>query len=428
MKYIVGFEIAGAVVLAVLGGICLFLPVKFAVFIFYAAALLMSLSAILLLYEAVRKKKGILFLGAAVSALIAIIFWTHQTDGAQLASFVFAVYMIGCSFIEAVQFILDVKNRAARSWIHLLSCLAYLAISIAAFVFRSTDVRLLMRLFGAYCLYQALQIVIEIFWFSRPHSSRAMSFRMWSALPVYIVGVLPSIVLRVLLTRKMDDARRHYDEHKNNEPVNLRVFIHTGLTGDHLFGHMTFSYKGIMFSYGNYDKAEERFFRSIGPGVLFTVPADIYVNNSCLIEGSTIFEFGLHLDEKQEQKLQSILRKTFSETYRWYCPIEKIGGRADFEKLQDDYTNRLSYRTGAKFRKFYHGMWKTYWIAGDNCSLFADDVLSQIDCHIVHKSGIVSPGEYFEFFTEAYQDPNSNVVFRSWHDPNFPDTLYSTLA
>lgn len=429
MKYIVWFELFAAAVAAGIGAVCLFVPGLSAEVVFFTAALLLTLSAAALWISFFKtKKKGKDLAAAVLVSLLAVVFWMHRSDGAQFSCLLFAIYMWVCFFMEAVQFILDVRDHAKGGWIHAVSALVYLVVGVLAWKYRAVDVHFIIRLFGVYSLYQALQMLAELFWFSKSHSSRSYSFRHWTALPVYIVGVLPSIILRWMMSARMKEAREHYDEHKNNSPVNLRVFIHTGLDGDHIYGHMTFAYKGLMYSYGNYDKAEEHFFRSVGPGVFFTVPADIYVNNSCLIEGSTIFEFGLHLNEEQEYRLQKEIDQIFKETYRWYCPLEKRGGRQDFKKLESDYSSRLSYRTGAKFRKFYHGPWKTYWILGDNCSLFADDVLSKIGCHIVHKSGIVSPGEYFEFFMEAYQDPNSNVVYRSWHDPRFPDTLFPTLA
>lgn len=84
---------------------------------------------------------------------------------------------------------------------------------------------------------------------------------------------------------------------------------------------MTFSYKGVMFSYGNYDQEDEKLFRTFGPGILFTAPADIYVNNSCVYENSILFEYGLHLTSEQEEHLVSLLKDVFKPAYRWYSPL-----------------------------------------------------------------------------------------------------------
>lgn len=420
--------IAGAV-LGAMGICCLFIPHISSDVVYYTAAVLCTLSAIVLWDHTLRNKRGLNILLSVVLTILSLLFWFHSSLRAELIPTVFGFYMFFNAGVQLISYVLDVKDHAKNGWVHLISFVLYTGLSIASFHYRSNDLGIIMRVFGIYLLYQAIQLFIEMFLFEHPSSSRSGSFAYWAALPAYFVGVLPSLVLRFLLSKKMEKTRNTYDQKKNDLPVNLRVYIHTGLDGDHIYGHMTFSYHDVMYSYGNYDKAEEKFFRSIGPGVFFTVPAKAYVNNSCIYEGSTIFEFGLHLDSKQEQKLQKEIERIFKETYRWYCPIEKkSGGRNCFKEFENDYSCRLSYLTGAKFRKFYHGQWKTYWILGDNCSLFADDMLSKIGCHIVHKTGIVSPGEYFEFFTQKFQDPNSNVVYRSWHDARYPETLFKGIA
>ncbi|MCF0261229.1 MAG: hypothetical protein HUJ54_15315, partial [Erysipelotrichaceae bacterium] len=338
-------------------------------------------------------------------------------------------YMLFCAANEFLQWVLDRKDSRSAGFQHLIAGFLYLILGIVSLLCRSNDVILVMRYFGLYLLVQAVQLLLEIFVSKHPDSSRTLSLKRWVSLPVYIVSFLPSITLRMILNSKYREKPLEYDARKNDEPVNLRVCIHSGLTGEKMMGHMTFAYKGIMYSYGNYDTANEKFFRSIGPGILFTVPADIYINNSCIYEKSTIFEYGLHITPEQEEKLQSIIDSLFKDTYRWLCPLEEYGqGRNDFAKYEKDYACRLQYRTGAKFRKFYSTQWKTYWILGDNCSLFAEDVLSRIGCHIVHKRGIISPGEYFEFFETAWQDPHSCVITRSWHDASEPSTLYPTIA
>lgn len=45
---------------------------------------------------------------------------------------------------------------------------------------------------------------------------------------------------------------------KETEKPDLKVFVHTGLSGVHVFGHMTIAYQGITYSYGNYDTANEK--------------------------------------------------------------------------------------------------------------------------------------------------------------------------
>ncbi len=113
-------------------------------------------------------------------------------------------------------------------------------------------------------------------------------------------------------------------------------------------------------------------------------------------------------------------------TIEWEAPYEKALKKdpaIPFSQYETDYASRLWYRTRCRFYKFRSGQWKTYWILGTNCSLFAADILNQVDPAIHGSKGIVTPGEFYEYFEEAYADPKSNVVFKSWHSLSEPDTL-----
>ncbi|MCF0246753.1 MAG: DUF308 domain-containing protein [Ileibacterium sp.] len=429
MKTVLTIEKWTGIILLVISGVCLFLPNLEADVFYYCVAVTATLSAGGLWHNALIKKNGIGFLEAAAASAIALLFWFSHFERTWLILICFSFYMLFCGANELLQWVFNKRDHASGNWRHLLAGLLYLALSILSFAYRQDDVVLVMRYFGLYLLIQAVQLFLEIYYSKHPDSTRSLSLKNWVSLPVYIVSFLPGISLHLMMKSKYKNHPLQYDSRKNDEEVNLRVCIHSGLSGEKMMGHMTFSYKDVMYSYGNYAESEEKFFRSTGPGIFFTVPAEIYINNSCIYEHSTIFEYGLHITPEQEAKLQDILNGIFENTYRWECPLEADAqGRHNFAKYESDYSCRLFYRTGAKYRKFKSGQWKTYWILGDNCSLFAEDILSRIGCNIVHKTGIISPGEYFEFFETAYQDPKSNVITKSWHDASEPSTLYSTFA
>lgn len=431
MKTISKLEWISGIVFLVLGIGCFFFPIRYADAFFYLVAALATLSALGLAYEGFRQKRGSYWLMAIVSGTAAGFLWFHTQYSSKLIGLVFSFYILFNCAVEGIQTFLDWKEKAKDFNGHLTMTLVYLVLFVISVAARHYDIRYIMYYFGIYLLIQAFEAFAELYVIRHPHSSRTYSFNHWVALPVYVVTLLPFWILSSMNRRLMKENQDelHYDERKNEEPVNLRVFIHSGLEGDHRVGHMTFSWKGIMYSYGNYDKAEEKLFRTIGPGIFFRAPADIYVNNCCIYEGSTLFEFGLHLNKEQEQKLERIIDHIMEITYRWDCPIEKANrGWEHFSEFESDYASRLHYRTGAKFRKFSCGQYKNYWVMGDNCSLFAENILSSLDHQIVHKSGIVTPGEYFEYFQEAFADPKSNVVYRSWHSASVPSTLYPTLS
>lgn len=64
--------------------------------------------------------------------------------------------------------------------------------------------------------------------------------------------------------------------------------VHVGPNGIQKVGHITFSYKGIVYSYGNYDEESFRLNQTIGDGVFFTVPFEYYIPNMMSAENNSI--------------------------------------------------------------------------------------------------------------------------------------------
>lgn len=423
------FEWIGALIMLGAGLFCLFFPMVMADGLMITASILCTASALVIFIQAARRRNFIEALKGVAAAILATLFWCYRAEGLQFIDTVFGWYMIATGTILMVEGVMDLKEHSKTGWAFIILAFGQVVLGMIGLLSARKDPRMIQLLIGGYLVYQGLQLIVELYVFRHHSGSRTWSFRYWSALPVYLVAAGPSLILRIKEKKKMSQETFPFDQSKNDKPVNLRVFIHTGLSGDHQFGHMTFSYNGIMYSYGNYDAAEEKLFRTFGPGILFTAPMKIYVNNCCLYEDSTLFEFGIHLSPEQEQKLKDILETICSETYRWYSPISRAKySQENFEKLQSDYASRLHWRTGSKFYKFRHGIWKTYWVLGSNCSLFVSRILHDLDSNYVIPRGINTPGEFYEYYVTAYQDPNSEVVYRSWHTKEVPETLFDAAA
>ena len=425
MKMSEKMELAIAAMFIGFGLFCLLFPRVIADGVMISIAIFCTISAILLLVQFFSHHHPMDLIKGSLTLLLALLFWGYRAEGLVFVAEVCGLYMLFNAIVLFSEGIVDLREHSKAGWYFIVSGFGAFMLFVLSQVFAKDDPRFWQRMIGAYLCYQGLQEVFELFVFRHHHSSRAWSFRYWTALPVYIAAAGPSLILRYAEKKKLTARVFPKGEYKNDQPVNLRVFIHTGLDGDHQVGHMTFSYQGIMFSYGNYDVAEEKFMRTIGPGILFTVPAEVYVNNSCMYEGSTLFEFGIHLDAAQEKRLVSLLKSCFDQSYRWYCPLSRVPlTEENFKKMESDYSCRLFWRTGCKYYKFRKGIWKTYWVLGNNCSLFASSLLHDIDRDFRLPRGINTPGEFFEYFVEAYQDPSSNVVYQSWHSADYPETLY----
>ena len=108
--------------------------------------------------------------------------------------------------------------------------------------------------------------------------------------------------------------------------------------------------------------------------------------------------------------MDHLIQNLRDSSYRWYTRIEREDGYLHFRDYESDYGCRLHYRTGAKFYKIRKGRFKTYWVLGENCVVFADLMLGLIGADILSMRGVITPGTYFDYLQEEYEKENSPVV------------------
>lgn len=424
LKYMIA--ICGIIIFAISGLVCLIMPQFNGDIFLYVCAAICTLSALYVWSQAFIKKQGIVFLEAALLSIFTIFLWMHRQSGELAIVAIFAFYLFVNVIAFLVQTVLDLRDKAASWWYDSMRLIIYSFLFFATFSHGLSSFRYIQYIVGLYLLVQAGQLYFETISFSHPQSSRYYSFKHWSSLPVAFVAVLPFFVLEMITHSKYSMEPILQASKKEIEKPDLKVFVHTGLSGVHVFGHMTIAYQGITYSYGNYDTANEKLFRSIGPGILFLCDDQQYIYNTCTVEKVTMFEYGLILSDEQKELLEKILKELLDNTYSWKSPYQTAleqDPNTKFAPFEKDYASRLWYKTHCDFRKFSKGEWKTYWILGTNCSLFAADLLNRIDPAIHASKGIVTPGEFWEYFEEAYADPKSNVVSKAWYSPEDPATL-----
>lgn len=381
-------------------------------------------SNLVFLIHAIISKKPMLLAGALIMGVFAVTLYFIPRF---FVSFIFSFYMLFCGICYGIQWQVDKKTGCKHSDA-LIACIAYLCLWLFILLCRKQSDKVLQSAMGIYLIFQGLQL----FWIhtrsvqNKSWGSRLMSH--WTSLPVGIVSFLPFVVVELMDKQITPKGGPDFNQCKNERKPDLFVYIHTGTTGVHVVGHMTFCFDGLMYSYGNYAKKQEKLHGTLGNAVFFTAPPEIYINNSCIYEGTTLYGYGIALTPDQKEKLRANLKNIMKDTVPWQCPVQKdLTG--PFNKYEKDYASRLYWRTGAKFLQFTKdSRWKIYWVLGTNCSLFAETVLASASCDIVQKKGIVSPGEYFEYLEEQFANPASPVVCRQWHTAKLPCTLYKTWA
>ncbi len=405
---------------------CLFYPYNMPMVLIRMTALIGLASGLLFFFDAFRKKRSLDLVASIVCLLYfgwALLWWKRDAD---ILRTLFIVYYAIIAAVFYIQTILDLKDHSSNWKAELLLAFFYTCFV----VFSSYRLATISHLLALYFFIQACQMGLELYFFSSPYNARYYSFRDWIMLPAWFVSVFPSFVMGHLVEKKMHDENTHFDAKKSEDKPDLIVWIHTGEYGTTLYGHMTFSRDSIMYSYGDYDVAKMKWFKTMGPGIFFSVNDQIYANNCCIVEHCPLFAYGIKLTDEQKQKFEAMKDSILSQTIRWHCPMQEAyfkTGHASLADFEKDYASRLWNRTCAIFRMYTKGQWAWYSLLGNNCSNYSSAMLNEIGLHIPVSKGIVSPGEFFEYFEQAYQDPDSCVISKSWHSAKVPSTLFDTI-
>lgn len=322
----------------------------------------------------------------------------------------FSWYCFGVSLVMLVQIVIHQNNGVKIRPTAILLSLIYGILGIILLLTHIVNTETLIRLFGVYFILLASRMIIGLL---DTHSAKYKWKRgIYISLPTLLATMLPDAALRTINSKIRSGQDYGMEQVKRDVPAKLKVMVHIGEEGFQKVGHFTFAWKGIVYSYGNYDAKSERFFSLLGDGVYFTVPMELYIPALVKYEHNTLFEYTIQTTEEQDRMIESQLEALKERSVRWYCDLEREGTSRRLGHYESDYPCRLHYRTGAKFYKLKNGAFKTYWVAGDNCVLFSDVILGNIGADVLSLRGIVTPGAYFDYLENEYLKENSPIIER----------------
>lgn len=378
--------------------------------LFDLAGLICLLSAGLLLFQSLKSKRAITFIAFCLMILLGLTLCFHRIEGKR---FVIGIMMFYVSFncvLFFVQFTLDCREHNSYAWTVGLQGLIYLAVFILSLVFRHWGRIAVQYIFGCYLIAMGLQVLLEIVYFQMPRGTRAWVFRNWSLLPIQSLIILPSLAKKFAIRRRMN-ALDLKDCQKPAQTQPLQVCFEIAEEKREI-RQMNLCYRGVVYAYGNFDRKSDWMFSAAGPGVLMTAPEQAYLDWICEEKRQTAVIFSINLDMEQEKRLHDKIRKLYDQSWRWYCRIERELPKSPEEarKYSKMTACMLSWKTGAKFRRFYHGRWKTIWTSGNSGALFASDILYDTDPRIVPVRGLNTPLEFFDLFVSALDSPLSPVA------------------
>lgn len=397
------------------GAVMVWIPNRIFHLILNAAFLLFLINGILLLLRFLKSKKRMDLLVSILAFGFAIFLSNHVNFPQWIIRVGFGVYCLISALASFIQLMINYMNNIPGKFFYTLLIVLYTTFGCFLLLSPDFDSDYLMQFFGLYFIVLGFRYVNDAIVGVNPLIKYEWKRKIRITLPPIFCAFIPDWALSGI-NKYLSSGKPYLMEKKlDDEDVLLKVMVHVGPYGFQKVGHISFAYKNIVYSYGNYDSDSFHWNQTIGDGVYFNVPLEYYIPNAMAAEKNSIFEYGIQITKEQERLIEEQLEAIRNNSYRWYCKLEREDGYDHFADYQMDYPSRLHYKTGAKFYKFKSGRFKVYWALGDNCALFTDTILGKLGCDVLNMRGIISPGTYLEYLQNEYLKKNSPIVSLKLH-------------
>ena len=272
-----------------------------------------------------------------------------------------------------------------------------------------------LLLLGCYLLMLGASSLRDGFFFERIENNPKLKRRMRMTLPIFVTALIPISTLRKLnkwLSNHEGQEGEVHSERKNDQTVDLEIFVHTSETSFFLaMGHVDICYQGKVISYGSYDPQSERLFGMVGDGVLFKANREKYIELCKRESQKTLFAYGLSLTDQQKAAIQDRLAEIEGLLIPWE-PSSQLMKRREGE-VKHTYSYQLKQEADATLYKFSSSEFKTYFVLSTNCVLLADSIVGKAGTDILSPQGFIVPGTYQDYLDLEYTKPNGLVVSRS---------------
>lgn len=402
------------ILLLLICGLCaLFLPHLIYSIVVNTALVFSIFNGIRLVFKGIRRHSMRHFLFAVLAFAFASVLMFSSVVPEWVIRVSFGMYCLVMGAAMLIQQGIYIYENVKRPFMNWVFSGAYMMIAFLLLFTPRITTELLIRLFGCYFILLSIRYFSDMRELTNPNYTWKRAFHI--SLPTALAALIPDWTLQRINSHFREGIDVETFPVKSDEEPQVRAMVHIGPDGFQKVGHFSFAYKNIVYSYGNYDHDSDRLGGLLGDGVYFNVPLSLYLPNIIRYEHNTIFEYGIRITKEQEEQLEALLANLHNSSYRWYTRIEREDGYGRFHEYEEDYGCRLHYRTGAKFYKIKKGRFRTYWVMGENCVMFADLMLGLIGADILSIRGIVTPGTYFDYLQQEYEKENSPVVYCTIH-------------
>lgn len=389
--------------------------ITFLVYIFLLLGISQFITVLIKSKKEVKKEKLIV---AGCNIIFAIIMMMFPNIPLSIIPLLFAIYLLLNCAVKSINYYLMYKNKLPSKWKELFLAIFFFIVGISFLFSPLGHLPTILSIIGGYCILLGLgefkELLQEVL---SPKSKKKLKRTFRITLPVFLEAFLPRKMLYDI-NRYFNDMKElneaDYEQEKEDIEPDLEIFIHVSPQGFNQFGHMDIYFEGKVISYGNYDKSSIHFFESIGDGVLFESEKEKYIPFVIKHSNKTLIGFGLKLTNKQKEMIKKELIRIKSDVYEW-LPIAKIDRQNNVQKKvseYDDYASVLYLETkeNTTFFKFKRGEFKTYFVLGSNCTLFADKVIGKSGTDLLKMVGLITPGSYLDYLEHEFCKKNSIVI------------------
>ncbi len=368
-----------------------------------------------------RKTSSLLF--SLFSILFGCIFIANIHLPLTLVTVLFAVYLIISGIAKSIDAVLIFNSGTGEFLLSLTMALLFLVFGVMLLVTPSAHVNTVFRIFGLYCILFGATYILDFIYSILPKKAvMKAKRRIHLTLPVFLVMFIPYTVQKKINTflssgSSLEELEvRLEDGEESTAPIvpDLEIFIHVADNGPNAIGHCDVCFEGEVIAYGNYDEASAKLMSGIGPGVLIISHAETYIPFCLEHNHTTIFAFGLRLNEDQKQRVRARIDEIKALLSPWDPPYQaavKLDPQADPEMFQD-FSSILGRCTDTKFYKFTSSKFKTYFVCTTNCVLLVDSIVCKAGTDVLNITGIVTPGTLYDYLNTEYLRSNSLVVTR----------------
>ena len=313
------------------------------------------------------------------------------------------------ALIKLVDGILAIRNHNTGVVFAFGSFVFYLTFSVVLYCSPAMHIQTVLVSLGVYCVILGVTYVLDFIHSVIPVRVRKnLKRRVRITLPVWLGALIPHSVLTRLNEFLADSKHRvqdfeDLDLKKTDEKPDLEIFIHVSKSGFCAIGHCDVCFEGELIAYGNYDEASSRPW-GIGDGVLLLTNKKQYIPFCLAFNKTTIFSFGLKLNEEQKEAVRQRIGEIKAELIPW-SPFEN-------PKNEEIFLAQYKRRAQVECFKFTKGKFKTYFVMSTNCVLLAERIVCSAGTDILNLTGVISPGTFYDYLETEFLKKDSMVISR----------------